>query len=137
MATASGEEHGLINTLTNSVCDDGFKNINPKIKGSLEKLKKDHAKIVKARYINNRGMHERLTKPYCKYAGDPIQIWHLIPGYTYDLPLGFVEEVNAARLPQRSGLVTVNGENITDDGSPLDKDNAGIQLHQLVPVNFL
>lgn len=136
MVTANGEEHGLINTLSNHVPDDGMKHINPKIKESLVKKKKDDARIVKARYINHRGSHERLDKPYCKYAGEPIQVFHLIPGHTYDLPMGFIEEVNAVSMPQRSGLVSLDGENVTADGGPLAKDKDGIHIHELVPVSF-
>lgn len=136
LCTAAGEEHGLINTLTNSVPDTGFKHIDPKIKSSIEKKKKDDSKIVKARYINHRGHHERLTKPYCKYAGDPIDIWHLIPGHVYDLPMGFIEEVNAVRMPVRSGLQSVDGHPINQDESPLEKDRVGDAIHELVPVNF-
>lgn len=80
LSTASGEAHGLINTLTNSVPFDEFKNMKPEHKKDLEKQKKEDARLVKAEYMNSRGRHERLTKPYCKYAGDPIQIWHFIPG---------------------------------------------------------
>lgn len=134
--TASGEEHGLINTLSNHVPDDGMKSINPKIKAQMEKKKKDDSRLVKARYINHRGLHERLDKPYCKYAGDPIHVYHLIPGHTYELPMGFIEEVNSVRMPQRSGLVALDGENVTDDGSPLAKDKSGIAIHELVPVSF-
>ena len=137
MCTAAGEEHGLINTLTNSVPDTGFKHIDPKIKSQLEKKKKDDARIVKARYLNSRGMHERLTKPYCKYAGDPIDVYHLIPGHTYDLPMGMIEEVNDCDvMPQRSGLIEVDGKDVTRDGSPLQADKEGIRLHQLVPASF-
>lgn len=135
-ATASGEQHGLINTLTNSVIFDEFKHMNPAMKAKCEKEKKEDSRLVKARYINHRGKHERLTKPYCKWSGDPIQMYHLIPGYTYELPLGMINEVNAVRMPKRSGLVSVNGENVVDDGSPLDKDTSGEAIHELVPAAF-
>lgn len=137
MATASGEQHGLINTLTNSVQYDEFKSMKPEHKTQCEKQRKEDARIVKARYINHRGKHERLTKPYCRWAGDPIQMWHLIPGHTYDLPLGLINEVNAIKMPVRSGLLSVNGEDVKKDGSPLDKDSAGEAIHELVPASFL
>lgn len=138
MATAAGEQHGLINTLTNSVAFDDFKNMTPTIKSKLEKEKKEDAKIVKAEYLNSRGRHERLTKPYCKYSGDPIQIWHFIPGRTYEIPLGLVKEVNDTnkRMKKRSGLLEVDGEKVTKDGSPLDKDEDGEWLHRFTPVGF-
>lgn len=138
MATAGGEEHGLINTLTNSVPFDDFKNMTPANKEKLKKEKKEDDKIVKVEYINSRGKHERLTKPYCRYAGDPIQIYHLIPGKIYELPMGFVKEVNdpLKKIPKRSGLVSVNGESINADESPLSRDQEGEQIHRLVPAGF-
>lgn len=135
MCTASGEQHGLINTLTNSVRFDDFKNMKPEIKAKCEKDKLEDNRIVKARYINHRGRHERLSKPYCRWAGDPILQYHLIPGHTYDLPLGFINEVNAVRLPKRSGLVSVDGADL-NNGAPLDKDTAGEAIHELVPTTF-
>lgn len=138
MATASGEQHGLINTLTNSVPFDDFKSMTPANKAKIEKEKKADSKMVKAEYMNSRGRHERLTKPYCRYAGDPIQIYHLIPGKVYDVPMGFVKEVNdkTKNLPKRSGLVSVDGNAINRDESPLDKDQEGEWLHKMVPVSF-
>lgn len=136
MATQSGELHGLIDVKTNSVEDNGFKNFEPKYKAMMEKQKKEHSKLVKIRYQHQRGKHERLTKPYCKYSGDPIQIWHFIPGYVYEVPMGLVEEVNAAELPVRSGLVSIDGQDINRDGSPLDKDQKGEKLHLMYPAHF-
>ncbi len=138
MCTASGEMHGLINTLTNAVAFDDFKSMKPEHKKQLESEKKEDSKIVKAEYMNSRGRHERLTKPYCKYAGDPIQIWHFIPGKTYEVPLGLIKEVNDATkyIPKRSGLVSIDGEPIRKDESPLDRDEAGNWLHRFVAVGF-
>ncbi len=134
--TASGEEHGKINVLTNSVEFNDFKHMEPKLKEELKKEKKEDSRLVKVRYINHRGRHERLTKPYCKYAGDPIEIWHLIPGQEYEVPYGLVKEVNGKRLPVRSGLLTVDGQHVNKDESPLEKDQEGEILHELVNANF-
>lgn len=136
--TSSGEAHGLINTLTNSVPFDDFKNMKPEHKKQLQSQKKEDEKIVKAEYMNSRGRHERLTKPYCKYAGDPIQIWHFIPGKTYEVPLGLVNEVNdkTKHLPKRSGLVSVDDKPLKQDGSPLDRDEEGEWLHKFVSHSF-
>lgn len=138
MSTASGELHGLINTLTNSVPFDDFKSMKPEHKKEMERQRKEDSKIVKAEYMNSRGRHERLTKPYCRYAGDPIQIWHLIPGKKYDLPMGLINEVNDAKkhIPKRSGLVSIDGNPLRKDESPLDKDEEGEWLHKLVPCSF-
>ena len=138
LATANGEMHGLINTLTNSVPFDDFKNMKPDHKKELERQKKDDSKLVKAEYMNSRGRHERLTKPYCKYAGDPIQVWHFIPGKTYEVPLGLVKEVNDKNkhIPKRSGLLSVDGAEVTKDGSPLSQDEEGTWLHKFVAAGF-
>jgi hypothetical protein len=137
MATASGEQHGLINVLTNSVPFDEFKNIDSKYKERIKKEKAEDAKIVKAEYLNSRGRHERLTKAYCKYAGDPIQIWHFIPGKVYEVPLGLVKEVNdkSKVLPKRSGLVSVDGAEVAS-GAPLAQDQDGEWLHKFVASGF-
>lgn len=137
LATAAGEQHGLINTLTNSVSFDDFKNMTPPHKAHCEKEKKDDSRIVKARYINHQGRHERLTKPYCRWAGQSIQIWHLIPGYEYDLPYGFIKEVNGVKPPPvRSGLQEIDGKAVTESGAPTEKDMPGYRVHELVPVAF-
>ena len=138
MATASGELHGLINVLTNSVVFDDFKNFKPEHKKEMERRKKEDAKIVKAEYMNSRGRHERLTKPYCAGSGEPIQIWHLIPGKVYEVPRGLVDEINDKNkvLPKRSGLVSIDGNSLNKDDSPLDRDEVGDWLHKMVPVSF-
>ncbi len=137
MCTASGEQHGLIGVLTNSVVFDDFKSMKPETKAKCEKEKKEDHRMVKVEYINSRGKHERLTKAYCRWAGDPIQQWNLIPGYTYEVPYGLVKEVNeGGKLPKRSGLVSVDGKELNAGGAPLDKDSEGEQLHRLVPVGF-
>ena len=126
--TARGEEHGLINTLGNSVQGDGMKRFAPENKEEMKKLKEDEARIVKARYINHRGSHERLTKPYCRWAGEPIQIWHLIPGQEYDLPYGFVKEINESGLERRQKVDSDETGNHVVEGRD--------RIHELVPVGF-
>jgi hypothetical protein len=138
MVTASGEEHGLINVLTNSVPADDFKNFKPEHKKEMESRKKENSRFVKAEYLNSRGRHERLTKPFCLGSGEPIQIWHFIPGRTYDVPLGLVKEVNDKNriMPKRSGLVSLDGNPINKDESPLDRDQEGDWLHKFTAVGF-
>lgn len=128
--TASGEQHGLINVVANSVPDNGFKYMDPTTKAKAEKLRKEESRIVKAQYLNSRGKNERLTKPYCRWAGDHIQMWHFIPGKTYDVPVGLVNEVNAVKIIIRSGKCDENGDN------PLAKDEVDEPLHRFVAVGF-
>jgi len=136
MYTASGEAHGLINTLTNSVENNDFKWMKPDVKAKLEKEKKEDARLVKVEYLNRKGGHERLTKPYCKYAGDPILVYHLIPGHQYELPLGFVKEVNEQKNIVRSDLLEVDGQKVSSDGAPLAKDRDAEWTHKLVRIDF-
>lgn len=137
LATASGELHGLINTLTNSVPFDDFKNMSPEHKKELERQKKEDSRLVKAEYMNSRGRHERLTKPYCKYAGDPIQIWNFIPGKTYEVPLGLINEVNDKNkiMKRREGLLSIDGNDVKG-GAPIQTDEEGEWLHRFVGVGF-
>lgn len=129
MVTAGGEEHGLVNTLANSCQDNDFKYMDEKTRTEAKKLKKEERRMVKARYINHRGMHERLDKPYCRYAGDPIRVYHLIPGYEYELPYGMVKEINESKgLPERSKL--------DEDKTPVNKVNGYTKIHELVPCAF-
>lgn len=138
LATASGEMHGLINTLTNCVPADDFKHFKPEHKKEMEALKKENARIVEAEYLNSKGRHERLTKPYCAGSGEPIQIWHFIPGKTYKVPLGLVKEVNDQNkyLKKRSGLLSLDGNDVNKDGSPLAKDEDGDWQHKFVASGF-
>ena len=47
LVTANGIQHGLINTVGNSVPDDGFKRFAEKDRPKMEKMKKDDERIVK------------------------------------------------------------------------------------------
>lgn len=138
LVTAGGEVHGLINTLTNSVPFDDFKNMKPEDKKELEKQKKEDSRFVEAEYMNSRGRHERLTLPYCKYAGDPIQQWHFIPGYTYTIPVGLINQVNDKNkiMKRRDGLVSVDGNDVTASGAPIRGDQEGDWLHKFIPTKF-
>jgi len=130
LVTESGEQHGLINSVANSVEDNGFKHMKPEVKTKAEKLRKEESRIVQARYINHRGNHERLTKPYMRWAGDPIHTFHLIPGHTYDLPIGFINEINnSPGLAKRSDLLDAKG-------MPTKVDGKAEKLHELVPIGF-
>ena len=132
LVSKSGEKHGIVNIVKNSVRDEGMKRFtDPKVKEKAEKLRKEEARIVKARYINKDGPKERLDKPYCRWEGDPIVYYHLIHGEEYELPMGFIKEINEPlqKPMERSGLVDVNG-------TPIASDRVATPQHQLVPVSF-
>jgi hypothetical protein len=138
LSTASGELHGLINTLTNSVENHEYKHCKPEHKKEIERQRKEDSQLVEAEYLNSRGRHERLTKAYCRYAGDPMQVWHFIPGHVYKVPLGLVNEVNdkSKVLPQRSGLMEVDGKQVRQNGAPTEIDQEGNWLHKFVAAKF-
>lgn len=122
--TASGLEHGLINTVSNSVPDTGFKRFDEKFRQSLEKMKKEDEKLVKVRYINSRGANERLERPYMRYEGQPITTWRFIHNHVYTVPKGLIDEVNSQpELAQRSEILDSNGV-------PTKKDGPGEKLHR-------
>ncbi len=128
LATATGEQHGLINTIGNSVQGDGMKRFSEADRPKMEKLKKEQTRMVKARYINHRGKHERLEMPYCQWAGEPIQMWKFIPGCEYEVPLGLVEEVNKSGLNIRSK----EDSDRTNIGLVEGKD----KIHEFVAIGF-
>lgn len=133
--TASGEAHGLINVLTNSVPFDDFKHMEPKIKAKVEKDKKEDSRMVKVE-VMARNSHDRLEKVYMRYSGDPILCYKLIPGRQYEVPFGFVREVNEKKKIRREGLLEEDGKKVTNSGAPLEKDTEGEWQFRLVPVNF-
>ena len=133
--TATGEEHGLIGQLPNAVPFDDFKTMAPENKEKCRKELVHRKKLSKGRYINRNNDGQRLEKTYCAGPGEPLQIYRLIPDHTYDLPLGFIEEVNAATMPVRSDLLSVDGNHVNKDGSPTTRDKE-IHIHEIVPVGF-
>lgn len=127
----TGLQHGCINTVGNSVPDNGFKHFAEKDRPSMEKKKKDDEKIVKAQYLHKEGGNERLERPYMMYAGQPITMWRFFHGETYDVPKGLVDDVNSPhkREKKRSGL-------LDSKGVPTESDSSGEMLHRFVPVGF-
>lgn len=134
--TKTGEAHGLVGVLTNSNQFDDFKNINPKIKEKCIKEKKEDARKVKVKYINMKGTNERLTRPYCRWSGDPIELYNLIPNHVYELPMGFINEINNKKTIKRSGLCSEEGTDINPLGAPMEEDKEGDPIHMLVPATF-
>lgn len=124
----NGDIHGLINTIGNSVPDDGFKHFDEKMRAKLIKDKKEDEKIVKAIYINSRGGTERYEQPYGKYPGQPITLWKLIHNHTYEMPKGLFDQINEMpELPNRSEVCDANGV-------PTKKDGKGEKLHRMFLV---
>jgi hypothetical protein len=128
LCTEQGEQHGLINQYPNSNSGDGTEFMSEKVKKELLSQKKEDEKSVKARYINHRGPNERLEANYCKYSGTPVRCYRLIPGHTYELPKGFVNQVNESFLTERSKM--------DEDRTPVGKSMGTTKIHELVPISF-
>lgn len=125
---ASGEEHGLINTIGNSVAEDGMKRFAEKDRPSFEKKKKEDETIVYRMYLHSKQGTERLERPYMNWAGQPITMWKFIHGHEYWLPKGLVDDVNKQPpLPQRSEVLDANGV-------PSKMEGKGEKLHRFVQV---
>jgi len=136
LVTPWGEQHGLINSMPNSVPFDDFKNFKPEMRDRLRKEKKDDERMVKGRYINHQEQENgRLDKPYCRYAGDPIRQYHLIHDHEYELPYGFIKEVNESFTVEREGLQAVGDKAVNESGEPLKRDRKK-RIHEIVPLSF-
>jgi hypothetical protein len=129
--TATGLRHGLMNTVGNSVPDDGFKRFADKDKEKMGKLKKEEERMVEAQYLNKNGANERLERPYMNWAGQPITMWRFIHGEIYEVPKGLVDDVNDPnkRIKKRSGLLNAKG-------IALETDQVEDSQHRFVPVGF-
>ena len=126
MFTKSGEEHGLVKVLPNSVPDSGMKRFKESDRPHMEKLRKEESKMVTVTYINTKGKNERLPMNYCRWDGDPLLAYHFIPEHDYEVPKGLVNQVNAKKNPKRSGLMDVNGKELLTDEMEMSE-------HRFVP----
>jgi hypothetical protein len=124
--TGYGEEHGLLRTIPNS-CKEGFKGMSPEDKAAAEKEKKNDAKMVKCRYFNRQSRDGILEKPYCRYAGEPIQIWKFLSDYEYTVPYGLFKEVNDTKRPKRDN---------EEDSRRKPRDSSPETIHELIAIGW-
>jgi hypothetical protein len=129
--TPNGVEHGLINTLGNSVPDNGFKRFAEKDRVWMEKEKKEKEKMVNVRYLhahgdNPEGTQQWLERPYMEYEGQPITVWRFLHDHVYTIPKGLMDMVNKQpALPRRSEIVNQNGK-------PTNVEGKGTKIHRFV-----
>ena len=127
----SGEKHGLMNVVGNSVKGKGnLEHMTAATKDKAEKLHKAEQRIIKARYLNFQGDTERLDKMYMRWAGEPIEKYHFIPNQVYEVPYGLVKEIN-----ENPGIVQ-RSEVLDKSGNPTKKAGGAKKIHQFVPVEF-
>jgi len=127
--TENGREHGLINSLQNSSEDNDFKHFSPEHKAKMVALKKEEGKIKKVTYLHKDGVGNFLAKPYCHFAGEPLQQYLFLHGYEYEVPLGLINEVNAIKPIVRSDVLDANG-------MPTINDKKSDPLHRFVSMSF-
>lgn len=125
--TQDGVEHGLIDTLPNSVKAPKMERMSEKKKKEMAKLQEEEDKEVVARYINHNG-DQPLIKTYMRWAGDPIRTYKFLPNYEYRVPLGLVKEINGSKK--------VNRSKTDNDNSNLSAVESETKSHELVPASF-
>lgn len=130
MRTASGEEHGLIKVVANSVPNSEGKRFKENHRTSMQKMRDDESRMIKAQYINTKGADQRLTLPYMRWDGDPILTYNFIPEHEYEVPKGLVDMINSKRNPKRSDLIDPKTK------QPLLTDKMEQSEHRFVPVGF-
>lgn len=108
--TQSGEQHGLIKVIANSVPDGEFKRFKEKDREAMKKKKTEESKMVKAICINTKDVSRRLPLVYCQWEGDPLLHYQFIPDQEYDVPKGLVDQVNSKKVNKRSGILGKNGQ---------------------------
>jgi len=129
MKTASGEEHGLIKVVANSVPNSEGKRFKEKDRVAMQKVRDDQSRMIKVQYINTKGPEQRLTIPYMLWDGDPILTYNFIPEHEYEIPKGLADLVNSKKHQKRSDLLDKSGK-------PLMMDKLESSEHRFVPVTF-
>ena len=118
----SGEEHGLMKVLANSVPFNEYKRFKEKDRPSMEKMHKDQSKMIKCQYINKKGKNERLEMTYCLWDGDPLLAYKFVPDQEYDVPRGLIEMVNKKKVQKRSDLLDKSGKPLMQDSQESGDD---------------
>ena len=86
----------------------------------FEKERQEDARIVKGVFQDNEIKGGSITFPFKKWKGDKIEIYRLIDGQEYELPLGVVKHLNSNCFYQEDAYA--NGL-VTPDGKPLKNPN--------------
>ena len=126
--TPQGIEHGLIETIANSIPDHGYKNLEDKNRKEMLERKKRDMEVVKRTYQNMKNQEAGKWEGwYGDHPGEPLRCFRFLHGETYLVPRGLSRKINALGAPVRSGLVGT-------DGRSLDMDGQIDRTHQLVAV---
>ncbi len=126
--TKLGIEHGLIETIANSVPDHGYKNLNDTNRKEMLSRRKRDLEMVKRTYQNLKNQETgKFEGWYADHPGEVMRSYRFLHGHTYTMPRGYARKVNAMGAPLRSGLLDSNGNSLEVDGQ-ID------HTHQLVAV---
>ena len=128
--TPSGEEHGLIKVVANSVPNSVGKRFKEKDRVAMQKMRDEESRMVKVQYINTKGSQERLERPYMRWDGDPVLTYRFIPEHEYEVPKGLVDEVNGKKIQKRSDLLDPK------TGKPMLMDKLESSEHRFVAVGY-
>ncbi len=113
--TTSGEEHGLMKVVSNSVVDSEGKRFKEKDREAMKKQRAEDSKMVRVTYINTKGSKFPFEIPYCMWDGDPILSYKFLADQDYDIPKGLMDLVNKKRIQKRSGLLDKSGKELMQD----------------------
>lgn len=124
--TALGQEHGLLETIANSVLDTGYKNLSEKNRKEMIERRKKDLELTEVRYQNLKNQDNGKWEGwYAEYPGEPMYNFRMLHDNKYLIPRGLARKINAMKVPQQSGIVSV-------DGSHYQSQNKFDQTHQVV-----
>lgn len=100
-------------------------------KEKLDKLYKEESKIVKGVFKNIEAPGGEISFPYKKFPQDPLTIYTLKDGGTYDLPLCVAKHLNNDCIVKQHHFITDQFGNRT-----IDK-NKGEQRYQFLSTEYM
>ncbi len=123
-------EHGLIETIANSILDHGYANLSEANKKDVLAQKKKDLELVDVIYQNlDNSETGKFEGAYGTYSGEPIRFYRFIAGQRYSIPRGFARQINEELgCPVRSGLLDSNGKELAKDGQTK-------RTHQMIPAS--
>lgn len=97
----------------------------------VEAARKENEKLVKGVFKNIESPGGDLTFAYRGYKGEPIKVYHLEDGLTYDLPLGVARHINRqCKYTKSTHLVDKEGRPMIGAGKPT-------QRYEFISTDFM
>lgn len=83
----------------------------------VEAERKKDEKVVKGIFKNLESPGGDVTFAYRGYKGEPIRVYHLIDGESYNIPLGVAKHINRqCKYKKSANLIDKNGKPIVGSG---------------------